>query len=114
MKKSLLKQKLLQATIESNLNMQMFEVIASELKDTYEALDRRRTLYDRIMNHSTDKEPKSMRQMAESLHKAYTTWALYPSPGLFGGISEYNLTPFQELPEDQQDLWMDRLLTILN
>lgn len=103
MKKSLLKQKLLQATIESNLNMQMFEVIASELKDTYEALDRRRTLYDRVMNHSTDKEPKSMRQMATSLYD------------MFGQVGiGIGMCSFQELPEDQQDLWIDRLLTILN
>lgn len=102
MKKSLLKQKLLQATIASDLNMQMFEVIVSELKDTYEALERRRILYDRLVNHSTTKSPKSMKEMAESLYLVHS-W-----------MSEATFIAFKDLPQDIQDRWMDRLLTILN
>lgn len=76
------------------------------LSDTQEALERRRILYDRLANHSTVQKPKSMNEMADALRKASisvvceTTWDEQP--------------PFKDLPQEQQDIWMDRLLTILN
>lgn len=74
------------------------------LSDTQEALERRRILYDRLANHSTIQKPKSMNEMAEAL---YIQCMAY-------GISEYNLTPFNELTQESKDIWMNNLLTILN
>lgn len=85
---------------KQDLKLQI-NILIDELSDTQEALDRRRILYDRLANHSTREQPKSMIEMAESLYytslKPNTT---YPS--------------FKELSQEDQDLWMDRLLTILN
>lgn len=77
------------------------------LSDMQEALERRRILYDRLANHSTIQKPKSMNEMAEDL---YDTCMKHESSFL----KEKWWLEFEDLPDLEQDQWMDRLLTILN
>lgn len=101
MKKQYLKQELKTCEDQNIMMIWMLRGLAQELSDTQEALDRRRILYDRLANHSTTKEPKSMNDMAG---------ALYDMCWLVG----IGMPTFQELPDAEKDKWMDRLLTILN
>lgn len=89
-------------TSDQNDLLAMIERRNSMIDDMQETLDRRRILYDRLANHSTIQKPKSMNEVAEAL---YIQCMARPDEILLA---------FQELSEEQQDLWMDRLLTILN
>ncbi len=101
MKKQELKEQLHLAYIENALLIDRVSWFEAELNDTKEALRRRRILYDRLANHSTIQKPKSMNEMAASLYDMYWLKSLY--------------TPtYNELPDNEKDEWMDRLLTILN
>lgn len=101
MKKQELKEQLLQSKIQSQIQMNILIKLIQKLDDTEEALRRRRILYDRLANHSTIQKPKSMNEMAASLYDMYWLKSLY--------------TPtYNELPDNEKDEWMDRLLTILN
>lgn len=67
MKKSILKQKLLQATIKASLYEQTCDSLVSELKEMSEALDRRRQLYKTMEELANRGQPKSMEEMANDL-----------------------------------------------
>ena len=107
MKKQELKQRLLQANATLSVLSDTFIKVSTQLEEVSEALDRRRILYDRLVNHSTREQPKSMREMAEDL---YDTCMKRESSFL----KEKWWLEFEDLPESEQDEWMDRLLTILN
>lgn len=102
MKKSTLKEQLQLASLKEETLIHMLRGASSEIEDLKEALRRRRILYDRLANHATIEQPKSMMEMAASLYMVHTS------------MSETLAIDFKDLPQDIQDRWMDRLLTILN
>lgn len=71
MKKSILKQELLQATLKASLYEQTCDTMVSELKEMSEALDRRRQLYKTMEKLVNRGQPKSMEEMAENLWKIF-------------------------------------------
>ncbi len=101
MKKQELKEQLMQAQAHRQARDIMIIQLMDNIQDLKEALTRRRILYDRLANHSNIQKPKSMNEMAEAL---YDVCAQPDTPS----------QPFKELPQEEQDEWMDRLLTILN
>lgn len=106
MKKQELKQELLRTNAVIEILSIKFIQVSTQLEEVSEALERRRILYDLLANHSTIQKPKSMNEMADSLRKV--------SISVVSDAVWDEQIPFQELTQSQQDLWMDRLLTILN
>jgi hypothetical protein len=101
MKKQELKEQLMEARANSQARDILIIQLMDNIQDLNEALERRRILYDRLANHSTIQKPKSMNEMAEAL---YDVCARPDTPS----------QPVKELSQEEQDEWMDRLLTILN
>lgn len=99
MKKSILKQKLLQATIKASLYEQTCDSLVSELKEMSEALDRRRQLYKTMEELANRGQPKSMEEMAEDLWKIFymSKWA----------------NSFKDQTQSTKDNIMDALLKII-
>lgn len=94
-------------TSDQNDLKAMIESRNTMIADMQEALDRRRRLYDSMLNYATIEKPKSMMEMAESLYDVCMERET-------SFLKEKGWREFQELSEAEQDLWMDRLLTILN
>lgn len=98
MKKSILKQELLQATIKASLYEQTCDVLVSELKEMSEALDRRRQLYKTMEELVNRKQPKSMEEMAKAAYSEFC----YDKD-----------IPWDDLHDTAKDKWMDALLKII-